>query len=319
MESAAADLRDGLGNPVITTDLKKVKALAKEDVEKLVKKLGEKDLKPVVKAVEEIGDNDLGAMGYSIFDFVGFDPFSIIAVIKIICDHYKDPEEVMLSDIRFCIAACLYMGNIQSKALTKRAAEGRAKIEFLALKYNMMQGTTQSGLSAETLTFPRVAASFPVLAIRMANQIKPKAVNLEFQSGLIPGCMRLTPFASLCSPLMKEGARVFLMEACNAHGSDMSIAYEKGRLKKAKKEVKYDPVFIAGEQWAFVDVASSSPVPSEESKKSLLTKLNVVQYYDDLATVVKNYRAITQKKKLDDVTVIDKKEFESQVSEYISS
>jgi len=210
------------------------------------------------------------------------------------------------------------MGNIQTKAFGKRAKEGRAKIEYLAAKYNMMTGTTQSGLAAEVVTFPRIAASFPVLAIKMASKISPKAVNLEFMSGSVPGYMRLTPFASLCSPLMETDLRVFLLEACNAHSADMSIAYEKGRLKKLKKEIKYDPVQLANDQWNFTEVASSSPVPSEDSKKSLLTKLNVSNDLGDLMPVVKNYRAIMQKKQTSDIQILDLKTLGEQLTKYLT-
>jgi hypothetical protein len=318
-QALPADLKDGQGQPIVLTDLAAQKALSREEVEKLVKALERGKIESVVKTVERIEGDEIGPMAFSIFDFVGFDPFAIIAVIKIICDHYKDPETVMLSDIKFCIAACLYMGNIQAKAISKRAAEGRAKIEYLAKKYNMMMGSTGSGMSGETVTFPRVAASFPVLAIKMASRLSPKAVNLEFQSGLVPGFMRLSPFASLCSPLMKTELRTFLMEACNAHGSDMAIAYEKGRQKKAKKEIKYDVIQLAGDQWAFIDVASASPVPSEDSKKSLLTKLNVLNEYDNLSKVVQNYRAIMSKKKVEDVAIPEKPLLEEQLTEYLTS
>lgn len=316
--TASSAMKDALGDPILTTDLSKTTALTKEEIEKLVKKVSESDIKSIIKIVEKTPDDDIQPMAFSIFDFQGFDPNSIIAVFKIICDHYKDPEKVMLSDIRFCIAACIYMGNIQAKALTKRAAEGRAKIEFLAQKYNIMVGSTGSGLSAETVTFPRVAASYPVLAIRMASKVSPKAVNLEFLSSSIPGFMRLSPFASLCSPLMNPEVRTFLMEACNAHGADMSIAYERGRLKKAKKEIKYDAVQLANDQWSFVEIASNSPVPDEESKKSLLTSLNVSSQYDVLLPVVKNYRAIMSKKKIDEVIVMSEKDFQTQMSDYLS-
>jgi hypothetical protein len=317
--SNPADMKDGLGKNIVLTDLSKQKSLSREEVEKLVKRLEKGELDKIVRTVEKIDGDEISSMAFNIFDFLGFDPFSIIAVIKIICDHYKDPEEVMMSDIRFSIAACLYMGNIQSKALSKRAAEGRAKIEYLAGKYNMMMGSTGSGMSGETVTFPRIAASFPVLAIKMADKISPKAVNLEFISGSIPGYMRLSPFASLCSPLMGVELKVFLMEACNAHGSDMSIAYEKGRMKKSKKAVTYDVIQLAGDQWSFVEVASNSPVPSEDSKKSLLTKLNIMKDYENLEKVVRNYRAIMGKKKLEDVQLPAKKVLEDQLSDYLSS
>jgi hypothetical protein len=316
---SSVDLKDRMGEPIVTTDLKAKKGLTKEEIEKMIKSLAKGSISGVIKIVEGIDDKDIAPMAFSIFDFQGFDPYSIIAVFKIICDHYGDNEKTLLSDVRYCIAACIYMGNIQSKALTKRAEEGRAKIEFLTQKYNILIGSTGAGLSAEQVTFPRVAASFPILAIRMAHKTSPKTVNLEFKSGSVPSYMRLSPFASLCSPDMHGDLRIMLMEACNAHGADMSIAYEKGRLKKLKKEIKYDAVMLASDQWSFVEIASSSPVPDEDSKKSLLTKLNLTSDYDNISKVVQNYRAIMTKKKLEEVVVLDKVKFTEHLTDYISS
>lgn len=313
------DLTTPDGEKVILTDLKSAKPLGKTEIEELVKKVSRDDVNKAVELVEGIDVKDLNPMTFSIFDFIGFDPFAIISVIKIICDHYKDPEKVMLSDIRFCIAACLYMGNIQAKALTKRSTEGRTKIEYLAQKYQMEVGSTGTGMTAETVTFPRVAASFPVLAIKMAYKIPPKAVNLEFQSTLVPSFMRLTPFASLCSSKLEGKARLFLMEACNAHSSDMSIAYEKGRLKQAKKEIKYDPVQLASDQWGFVTIASESPVPEEAVKKTMLLALDIPSHYENLEKVVRNYRAMMSKQDPEKIEIISRKELENSISTYSSS
>lgn len=317
--STTAVLKDSKGEDIVLTDLEKKKGLTKEEIVKLIKAVSESTIKDVVKKVEGIPDEELGPMNYSIYDFIGFDPMTIIAVIKIIADHYNDPEKVMLSDVRFCIAACLYMGNIQAKAMSKRSAEGRAKLSYLATKYGITMGTTQSGQPAEVLTFPRVAASFPILAIKMADKISPKSVNLEFKSALVPGCMRLTPFASLCPPTMKEGVRMMLLEACNAHGSDMAIAYEKGRLKKAKKAVKYDVLSMANDQWAFIEVASSSPVPDDASRKALLSSLKLPTYYAAIHDVVQNYRAIVTKKEVKDIDMISRDDFERELTEFISA
>nr|QYF49553.1 MAG: coat protein [Sichuan phenui-like virus 3] len=318
-ETASADMKDGKGNPIIATDLTKKKNLSKEEIEKLVKKISSTQVKTIVKEVEKIEKRDIEPIQFNIFDFQGFDPFVIISVFLVINEHFGEVNKVMIEDIKFCIAACLYMGNLQPKALTKRKAEGRGKIDYLSSKYNILMGSTGSGVPAEAVTFPRVVASFPVLSIKMASAVPPKAVNRDFMSTSIPSYMRLSPFASLCSPNMAKELRLFLMECCNAHGSDMSIAYEVGRLKKQKKEIKYDPISLANDQWGFVEVASDSPVPEEDSKKTLLASLDLPKDFALMEKVVKNYRAIMQKKKVEDVVCMDKKEFEGFLSDFISS
>jgi hypothetical protein len=113
--------------------------------------------------------------------------------------------------------------------------------------------------------------------------------------------------------------RLFLLEACNAHGSDMALAYEKGRCKKAKKEFTMKAKEAAEDQWAFIEIAADSSVPDENIKKSILTELNLPQYFDDLEEVVKNYRHVVFGTEMEKVSVLSKQDFETGLSAYIAS
>lgn len=315
----AADMKDSTGVKIMLTDLSKFKDLNPTDLDRLAKEVTDEQIKHIVDKVESMQDSDFTSMVFSIFDFIGFDPQMVSRVLKAYQDHYNDGDDTLLSDIKFSIAACLYMGNLQLKSMTKRSLEGRTKIEYLAQKYGIRTGTQNTGLPATALTFPRIAAAYPVLAIRMAVKCPPKTVNLDFKSLWAPAYMRLTPFASLCAPTMDQELRIFLQEACNAHGSDMAIAFEKGKRKKTNPDFKPDAIAIANDQWAFIEVASASPVPTEDAKKALLTQLNLTKDYENIAKLVANYRAIMTKVGLDKVTVLGKKEFEDRLSKYISS
>jgi len=313
------DMKDSVGNLIAPMDVSKFTELGTDDLEKLVKAISDSQVNAIIAKVEAVTDRDYSSLEFSIFDYIGFDPFMVSKVFKAYQDYYKDSDTNLLSDVKFSIAACLYMGNLQVKAFTRRALEGRSKIEYLSRKYGIRTGSQGTGIPATALTFPRIAAAYPVLAIRMASHLSPKAVNLDFLSALSPPYTRLTPFGSLCSAHMDRDLRQFLLEACNAHGSDMAIAFEKGRLKKAKREIRYDPIAIAHDQWAFMEVASTSPVPSESARKSLLTQLNLVKDYKNLSEIVVNYRAIVQKTPKEQVTVMTAQSFADKLGEYLSS
>lgn len=319
IDSTIKGLKDSIGNAIAATDLSAFKEISIADMDKSVKAITDQEVEIIIGKAESLTEKDYSALEFSIFDYVGFDPLLVSKVLKVYQQHYKTTDDDLLGDIKFSIAACLYMGNIQSKAMTRRNLEGRSKLEYLIRKYDIRTGSQGTGIPATALTFPRLAAAYPALAIRMADKLKPKTVHLDFISSLVPGCMRLTPFGSLCSILMDEELRIFLLEACNAHGSDMAIAFERGRLKKQKKELKYDPILIANDQWAFMEIASGSPVPGEQTKKLLLTQLNLSQYYVALSEVVKNYRSIMSKKDLSAVTVISEKEFNEKLGAYVTS
>lgn len=310
---------DKLGNKIWRTDTSKAGEMTPEMVSRLVLDVTDSDVASTVSLVERITSGAQDRMEFSIFDFVGFDPLMIVRVMRAYQKHYSDKDEDLMSDVRFSIAATIYMGNLQTKALTRRALEGRTKIEYLTRKYNVRTGSQGAGLPAEALTFPRVASSFPVLAIRMATNLPPKTVDIAFKGKLVPACMRLTPFGSLCSPNMDPILRLFLMQASNAYGADMALAYERGRCKKAKKEFKPNPKEAAEDQWAFMEVAGDSVVPEENMKKAVLTELNLSQYYTNLAEVVANYRSKVDGREVAIGEVISRSEFERTLSEYIAS
>lgn len=314
-----ADLKDGLGNPVILTNLASKPKLTPDGLKKKINEIDSKKLKTLLDKVEKITGGDIQVMEFSIFDYQGFNPETVIKVMMAISEHYGDTESIFLSDIRFSIAANLYMGNLQDKARTKRTDEGKQKLTYLCDKYSIVLGSTGTGIAPEVLTFPRIASAFPVLAVTMASVLPPKTVNLEFKSRDVPDFMRLNPFCSLCSDKMPERTRRFLLECSNAYSADMSIAYEKGRLKKAKREIKYDPIMIATDQWSYAEIASNSPVPDESSRVSLILRLNLPGKYSDIATVVRNYRAIIQKKDETAIELISQKEFEEDLTEFTSA
>jgi hypothetical protein len=316
---SATDMKDGVGVPVALTDLSAKGKMSVDELKERVSKISTDEWRKLVSNIEKITEKDINPIEFSIYDYQGFDPIKIITTMKAVSEYHKDKESVLISDIRFSIAANLYMGNLQDKASKKRSDAGKAKIEYLMEKYGIVRGSTGTEIASEIITFPRIASAFPVLTVTMAWKLSPKSVNLEFMSREVPSFMRVNAFCALCSDRIPETSRTFLLECTNAHSSDMSIAYEKGRLKKKHLQVKYDAVDIARNQWNFAEIAANSPVPDESSKLSMLLKLDLPSHYQKMSNVVRNYRALMQKKDIDQIQVVSKEDFERELSDYFSS
>jgi len=273
-------------------------------------------MQSIITKIEKILKDDINPMEFSIFDYVGFDPFIIMKVMIAISGYHNDSPDVLVSDIKFCIAANLYMGNIQAKANTRRSDAGREKLNYLISKYNISTGSTGTGILPHTITFPRVTASFPILAVNMSWKLCPKTVNLDFVSRLVPSYMRVSAFMSLLSDRMEPDVRMFLLEAANAYSADMSLAYEKGRLKKLKKDPKVDPRQTASDQWSYAEVIANSPVPDEQSRINIILKLNIASDYVNLANVVRHYRSIMNKVDIASVAVPTQEELEKAITDF---
>lgn len=319
VDATVAAMTDRVGGLIWGTDISESDKMDSVQLTSLINDVKSGEITSIVTLVVEVKVSVSDRILFSIFDYVGFDPEMVPKVLRAYQKFYKTSDDDLLSDIRFSLAAVLYMGNLQTKSMTRRALEGRTKIEYLVRKYNIRTGTTNAGLPAEVLTFPRIAAAFPVLAVRMANVLPPTAVSILFKGRLVPACMRLTPFASLCASGMGEKLQSFLLRVCNAHASDMALAYERGRCKKAKVDFKPQPKVVAEDQWAFMEVAAASTVPSDAQRKELLQELNLAQYYVNLKEVYTNYMAVTQDLDAEKVETMSQQQFETELSSFVSA
>lgn len=313
-----ATMKDGAGGNVQTSDIRGVTLPDKEKLKELVKAVKPEDRARVVGRHEATKISGEFFIRFSILEFIGYNPEVTIDTLIAMSRVYKDASEVLDLDIDSCLAIVLYMGNVQPKAFSRRADEGKAMVEYLSGKYNIQVGSTGNNMEPEVLTFPRIQSAFPVKAIRMSAERPPKAVSGEFRADRVPGYMRLHPFGSLCSATMGQDLQNFLVDACAAYSADMSIAYTKGALKKRKQPVVYDPIEIGLEQREFVIIASGSPVPSDETKKSLLLELNLAKDYENIALCCKQFRGVVNKVDPSDIVVMTKEAFETSLSNYLT-
>jgi hypothetical protein len=283
------------------------------------------DIKAFVASLEVIQSRDIEVSLYTIFEFQGFDPWAIIRKLLTINRHYRETLghkeeslEKLKEDVMFMIAANLYMGNLQEKSLSRRPAAGRTKVQNLIKKYNMKRGTTGAGQPSDQLTFPRVANSFPVLTCRMASVLPSKDfVGTEFDTRDLPKFMRISSFASLCDSQLEERSRLFLLHCVCSYSCDQTIVVHEGEKKKKKMKKSEDvmtPIDAYSLQWEFINVASTSPVPTREMKKALMLEFSISTRYDTLVAIVRRFRNLIG----DSTPLPAKPEFEGDVEGFIN-
>jgi hypothetical protein len=279
-----------------------------------------------VTLLETVTTDKIDISLFAIFEFQGFDPNSIIRKLLVINKHYRDTLgkaeetlEILKQDVMFMIAANIYMGNLQDKSLSRRSGLGRQKIGDLIAKYNMKRGTTRAGLPSDTLTFPRVANSFPVLTTRMAKLLPSKDfVGSAFNTVELPKFMRVSSFASLCDESIPERTRMFLLHAVCSYSCDQSMVVHEGR--KREKRVKKDedvmtPVDAFSLQWNFIEVASKSPVPKIQMKRGMMVEFQIQSLYDLLAPVVSKFRTLIG----DPTSMVAKTDYEKDITDFVST
>jgi hypothetical protein len=275
--------------------------------------------------IEAVQGKDILSLMSSLFDFMGFDPLMIIKKLLTINKYYRvekkidtETEEMLKIDIMMMVCANIMMGNLQTKSVGRRSAKGRAAIEYLMAKYQMKIGSTGAGLPSDTLTFPRVANSFPVLTCRTAQVLPTKNFQGKpFKTVNVPKFMRTTAFASFCSEDMSEDVRMFLLEVVCAYNCDQLITVHEGEQKKkkiAKNANPMTPLDAYAAQWDYILVSSTSPVPDPKMKRAILAEFLIDNLYSELSDIVKNFRELLEIK----TPMPTEQEYQKGVRDFIS-
>lgn len=295
---------------------------------KAMDEISDKEIIDFTSKMELVQEKDILGLVSSLFEFQGFDPKAIIRKLVIINEYYikekkleEESRDTLMQDVVMMVCANVVMGNLQLKSMGRRSNTGRLALGYLVSKYQIMSGSTGAGLPSDTLTFPRIANSFPVVTCRAANVLKPKSFpSAPFKTAAIPHYMKVSSFASLCGDDMEGKTREFLLQCVCAYSCDQMITVHEGEKKKRKRKgEKADetmtPLDAYGNQWDYIVAASGSPVPSPEMKRAMLLELKVENMYSSLIDIVKRFREILEIKD----TILSEEEFQEGVSNYISS
>jgi len=285
------------GKTILTEKTEFKVVLAVKEIQRLLQEVTQEEIEMLVEKTESISQAKIDPLKYLIFEFQGMNPVLIICKFVILAKYhkYKDtptPEEEqeltdadvskVTEDIMFCIAANIYMGNLSGKALLRRSQEGKDKVSELAAKYMMEYGSTGANLAADTITFPRVSASFPALATRMSNVLPTKDFPKgEYLSISLPKPMRISAFASFISTSLPARTRNFLKLAVASYSCDQSMTF----VKTLSAKEAFDA------QWTFVEAASTSPVPEESVQQAMLLEYGIGDLFKTLNPIVVNAQA----------------------------
>jgi len=316
----------GTGDSTVTSMTPKTSrtvSLSIKELQRLLQEVTSDEITNLVNSVISLKTSDISVSLYSIFEFQGFNPEMIQCKLIVLCRYhkYKDTQTAeedqvldakdflsMRDDIMYMVAANIYMGNLSGKALGRRSQEGRDKITELSEKYMIEYGSTQSSLNADTITFPRISATFPDLAVKMASKLPSKDFPTgDFHSSDIPKFMRITAFASMASPLLPDRTRNLLKLAVACYSSDQTMVFERGKKRSPT------PVSAFGMQWTYIEAASNSPVPSEDVKRDILLEFSVADQYSTIFPIVTGLQTLIN----NNLELPTKEQFESDLGTFI--
>lgn len=244
---------------------------SKIDIENILKTLGSKNIE------------SLKAEDFDQFQYQGFDPMRIVASLAVVKKDKNVKDEELVDDICKMVAIGMIKGSVNDHNLTKMSDEGKKEINDLITKYGVQKGGGR-GKSATVITFPRVMATFPDIAVRMVAIIGPK----EFRGGpmlstRLPSYLQVQVFPSVIPRDAEGPLKSFLLTAALCYSIDQTIQISKIENPDVKA--------VSSTQSNFIAVGHASPMAQSATRARVFKQLSIAEDYESIASVVSDYKS----------------------------
>lgn len=215
------------------------------------------------------------------FQYQGFDPVRIIQSLLKVKQNDSVEDAQFRMDVYHMVAIGIIKGSVNDHNLTKMSDVGKASIDSLIKKYNIQKGGGR-GKSASIITFPRVMATFPDIAVRMTRVIGAKEFNGgPMLSSRLPTYMKVQVFPAVIPRNLGTTVKKMLLKASLCYTIDQSTQISQIKNPDLKQ--------LASVQGNFTAIGHQSPVPNSETRLKLFKSLNIENDYAAIVSVLKDY------------------------------
>lgn len=261
------------------------------------------DIDRIISLINKGDVEALKSENFDQFQYQGFNPLKIVQSLHKIKIAKNISDSDFISAVFKMVAIGLIKGSVNDENIKKMSDEGQSELTALIAEYGIKKGGGKRE-SSSVITFPRVMATFPDIAIRMAKVIGAK----EFTGGpmlstRLPYYLQVQVFPAVIPRQLNKEAKKMLLTASLCYTIDQSVQISRLQDPDLKK--------LASDQSRFTMVGHSSPVPSAEIRLSVFNKLSLSADYDRIVDVLRTYKA-----KVDDaIEIMEKVEFVRQITE----
>lgn len=225
------------------------------------------------------------------FQYQGFDPYRLLQSLIQMKDGKSISDQMFSDDVCKMVAIGLIKGNVNDHNITKMSDPGQKELKELMERYSMKRGGGK-GQAADVITFPRVMATFPDIAVKLTNVIGGKEYRGgPFQSFVLPTVMLVQVFPSVIPIDLDKKVKEFLLCASLCYSLDQTI--QISRLENP------DLKTLAATQQPYINLSHNSPLPKSTTRQQTFNQLGMPDKYSSIYTVVMIY-----KEKVDPTMVI---------------
>jgi hypothetical protein len=231
-----------------------------------------------------ISKGDIAALKSEEFDqfqYIGFDPMRIVQSLLRVKNDEKIDDDQFRTDVYKMIAIGIIKGSVNDHNITKMSDTGKNDINALLKKYGIQKGGGR-GKASSVITFPRVMATFPDIAVRMVGVIGAKEFNGgPMLSSRLPNYLKVQVFPSVVPRNLNSSVKQMLLMANLCYTIDQSTQISQLKDPDLKS--------LAATQSNFTNIGHQSPVPNSLTRLTVFKSLNIDEDYDSIMSVIKDY------------------------------
>jgi len=239
----------------------------------------EKELDEIWATIESEDTSEYDLDAALAFDYQGFNAQAIMTQVISRGKRAGLGRQAILRDISLMCALSHKKGSINDKNYPKMKKSGQAEYDRLAGIYQLVKGGAR-GSPPETITISRIGPTFSARIIRLIldGKLGSKSFIGPMKSSTLHSTMQTQFFVSVIPSGLPTRAQEFLTNLCRAYSTDQTLALTQG--KKPSTEETWD------KQLSFVELTRSSDHPTEEARRSMMSKIPWPEVYDKTGTCV---------------------------------
>jgi hypothetical protein len=240
------------------------------------------DVERILTLINNADIRTLKAEDFDIFQYQGFNPMKIVESLLKVKNKKSMSDAELQEDIMKMVAIGQIKGNITEKNKTKMSDEGQTMLNSLQAKYDIKYGGGKNQPSS-VITFPRITATFPDLAVKLAGILGPRDYpGGPFLTSRLPAPMRVQVFPSIVPKSLESKIKTFFLKASLCYSVDQTHAFPSTGKK--------DPKQLISIQAQFVLLSHNSIVPKEEVRTILFKSLSFTTDYNAIVSVLTDYK-----------------------------
>jgi hypothetical protein len=240
------------------------------------------DIEKIIQLINEGDVEALKAQEFEQFQYQGFDPLQIANALHKVKVAKSVSDDDFRKDVYTMVAIGIIKGSVNDRNIKKISETGQTELSALITKYGIRMGGGK-GQQASVITFPRVMATFPDIAVRLVAVIGAKEFRGgPFRSSRLPEFMKIQVFPAIIPKDTHLDVKRMLLMASLCYSVDQSIQISQIQ--------KPDIEDLTAKQLNYTNIGFNSPVPADDIRRRVFDKLGILEEYPKVIEVLTDYK-----------------------------